>query len=109
MTPHNAIKPDLNALCESRTLSDNGKEFAGHVRVAKAIKADFFFAHPYHSWKRILNEHTNSLVREYLQKGTDFQRVSNEEVQDRLNARPKKALGYRTPMEAMLGIEVKPP
>ena len=92
--------------------SDNGKEFADHGRVTKELDADFFFAQPYHSWERGLNEHTNGLVREYLPKDTDFREVSDEEVQeiqDRLNARPRKALGYRTPTEAMLGLEIKPP
>lgn len=61
--------------------SDNGKEFADHSRVAKELDADFFFAQPYHSWERGLNEHTNGLVREYLPKDTDFRVVSDEEVQ----------------------------
>jgi len=92
--------------------SDNGKEFADHTRVAQAHDAEFYFARPYHSWERGLNEHTNGLVREYFPKGTDFRLVSDAEVrqvQDRPNARPRKALGYRTPMEALHGLEVKPP
>ena len=91
--------------------ADNGKEFADHSRVANALKAQFFFARPCHSWERGLNEHTNGLVREYFPKGTDFRKVSDEEVQKvqgRLNARPRKVLGYRTPTEAMFGLEVKP-
>jgi len=103
----------LDGVAEVHTItSDNGKEFAGHRRVAKAHDASFYFARPYHSWERGLNEHTNGLVREYFPKGTDFRRVSDaevREVQDRLNARPRKALGYRTPREALLGLEVKPP
>ena len=85
--------------------------FADHSRVAKDLEAQFFFARPYHSWQRGLNEHTNGLVREYFPKGTDFRKVSDEEVQkvqDRLNARARKVLGYRTPAEAMFGLEVKP-
>ena len=91
--------------------ADNGKEFADHSRVAKALEVQFFFAKPYHSWQRGLNEHTNGLVREYFPKGTDFRKVSDEEaqkVQDRLNVRPRKVLRYRTPTEAMFGLEVKP-
>ena len=61
--------------------ADNGKEFADHARVSREIGADFFFARPYHSWERGLNEHTNGLVREYLSKATDFRLVSDEEVQ----------------------------
>ncbi len=76
--------------------ADNGKEFADHARVSEALGAGFFFARPYHSWERGLNEHTNGLVRGYLPKGTDFRKVTDAEVQavqDRLNARPRKALG----------------
>ena len=67
-------------------------------------------ARPYHSWERGLNEHTNGLVRGYFPKGTDFRKVSDEEVQkvqDRLNARARKALGYRTPTEVMFGLELQ--
>ena len=88
--------------------ADNGKEFAGHARVSKTLGAAFFFARPYHSWERGLNEHTNGLVREYFPKGTDFRKVSDDEVQrvqDRLNARPRKALGYLTPTEVLHGAQ----
>ena len=90
--------------------SDNGKEFADHTRVSKETGADFFFARPCHSWERGLNEHTNGLVREYFPKATDFRQVSDAEVQavaDRLNARPRKVLGYLTPVEVLHGV--KPP
>ena len=91
--------------------SDNGKEFATHMHVARALDADFFFARPYHSWERGLNEHTNGLCREYFPKDTDFRQVTDAEIsalQDRLNARPRKVLGYRTPAEAMFGLAMPP-
>ncbi len=91
--------------------ADNGKEFAGHARVAEALGAGFFFARHCHSWERGLNEHTNGLVRGYLPKGTDFRKVTDAEVQavqDRLNARPRKALGYLTPSEAFLPGRSRP-
>jgi IS30 family transposase len=75
---------------------DNGWEFG------KTLKADTFFAKPYHSWERGLNEHTNGLVRQYFPKSTDFTTVSAQDVrdvQDRLNNRPRAVLGFRTPME----------
>ena len=78
--------------------ADNGKEFADHVRVAEKLGADFYFAKPYHSWERGLNEHTNGLVQGYLPKDTDFLEVSDEEVQrvqDLFNSRPRKVPGYR--------------
>lgn len=79
---------------------DNGKEFAYHLAVAEALKADTYFAQPYHSWERGLNENTNGLIRQYFPKGTDFDTVSDEEVarvEALLNSRPRKCLGYDTP------------
>lgn len=81
---------------------DNGKEFAGHARIAEILNANIFFAKPYHAWERGLNEHTNGLVRQYFPKGTDFHQVSDEEiaiVEKKLNNRPRKVLGYKTPSE----------
>jgi IS30 family transposase len=82
--------------------SDNGKEFANHVAISKELEADFYFAHPYHSWERGLNEHTNGLVRQYVPKSTDFDKVSTEDirkVEDLLNDRPRKVLKFSTPLE----------
>ncbi len=92
----------LAALVRTIT-ADNGKEFAGHAWVAQALGAGFFFATPCHSWERGLNEHTNGLVRGYFSKDTDFRKITDAQVkavQDRLNGRPRKALGYMTPAEA---------
>lgn len=82
--------------------SDNGKEFAYHEKVSKALDTKFYFANPYHSWERGLNEHTNGLIRQYLPKQTDFTRIKRreiQEIQNRLNNRPRKSLGYKTPTE----------
>ena len=82
--------------------SDNGKEFAYHKEVSKALDTKFYFANPYHSWERGLNEHTNGLIRQYLPKKSVFTNVSKEEIimiQNRLNHRPRKVLGYKTPYE----------
>ena len=81
---------------------DNGKEFAQHKQVASALKTACYFAHPYSSWERGLNENHNGLIRQYLPKGQTFNNISDEKVlwiQDRLNNRPKKILGYKTPNE----------
>lgn len=62
----------------------------------------FFFAHPYSSWERGLNENTNGLVRQYLKKGTPFTHVNDETlgiIASKLNNRPRKTLGYKTPKE----------
>lgn len=86
-----------------RTITaDNGKEFAGHAAVSEALGAGFYFAAPYHSWERGLNEHTNGLVREYFPKKKDLLKVKPRDVkrvEDALNTRPRKALGYKTPAE----------
>lgn len=86
--------------------SDNGKEFAYHQEISRTLDTQFFFAHPYQSWQRGLNEHTNGLIREYFPKKCEFQNVTDRqiiEVQNRLNNRPRKVLGYRTPAEVFLG------
>lgn len=82
--------------------ADNGKEFAGHRQVSSSLCASFYFANPYSSWERGLNEHTNGLVRQYFPKGTSFEEITEEEVarvENLLNNRPRKVLGYQTPME----------
>lgn len=87
--------------------SDNGKEFAKHELVAAALNLNFFFARPYHSWERGVNENTNGLVRQYFPKGCDFTKLTQEEVftvERKLNNRPRKTLGYRTPNEEFLRL-----
>lgn len=82
--------------------SDNGKEFAFHEQISKALDTKFYFANPYHSWERGLNEHTNGLIREYIPKQTDFSTLDESfivEVQNKLNNRPRKSLNYQTPAE----------
>lgn len=82
--------------------SDNGKEFTCHEEISRVLQADFFFAKPYHSWERGLNEHTNGLVRQYLPKGTKFSSCSQEllnGIEARLNQRPRKVLNFQTPQE----------
>lgn len=82
--------------------SDNGSEFARHAEIAKALYLKFFFAKPYHSWERGLNEHTNGLFRQYFPKGTDFTKLTQKQVDlvaDKLNNRPRQALEYMTPLE----------
>jgi IS30 family transposase len=81
---------------------DNGKEFCQHELITAALQAPIYFAHPYASWERGLNENTNGLVRQYFPKKHDFTRITNAQVQrvaELLNNRPRKTLGYRTPNE----------
>lgn len=89
---------------------DNGKEFAEHEKIAKELKTDVYFAHPYSSWERGINENTNGLIRRYFPKGTDFMLLSDEEIQavvDELNHRPRKTRGYKTPHELFTGQSEK--
>jgi IS30 family transposase len=82
--------------------SDNGKEFAQHQEIAEQLDADFYFANPYCSWERGLNENTNGLVRQYLPKRTDFRSITQlipDKIEYLLNNRPRKTLGYKTPLE----------
>lgn len=82
--------------------SDNGHENAFYDFVQTELGIDWYFAHPYHSWERGTNENTNGLIRWYFPKGTDFATISDETikaVEDALNNRPRKRLGWRTPLE----------
>lgn len=84
--------------------SDNGKEFAYHEQIAAGLECDFYFAHPYHSWERGLNENTNGLLRQYFPKSTDFKKVSARAVRSsvsELNDRPRKTLAFKTPAVLM--------
>ena len=86
---------------------DNGKEFTLHLEIAKELDASGYFAHPYHSWERGLNENTNGLIRQFFPKGKDLSEVTNAEVQevmDKLNNRPRKCLGFKTPNQVLFGI-----
>jgi transposase, IS30 family len=85
---------------------DNGKEFSRHEVFGKAVGAACYFARPYHSWERGLNEHTNGLIRQFFPKQTNFRIVKSEQVQrvmDLINDRPRKSLGYQTPREVFYG------
>ena len=79
---------------------DNGSEFVKHESIAQALEAATYFAHPYSSWERGINENTNGLLRQFFPKRTDFRTVSWQQVQqavDYLNNRPRKTRGYQTP------------
>lgn len=86
-----------------RTLTlDNGTENAGHQKITARLGIQCYFAHPYASWERGTNENTNGLVRWYLPKGTDFNTISCEQInliESSLNNRPRKCLGFKTPLE----------
>jgi len=88
---------------------DNGLEFAQHEQIAKQLQVKIYFAHPYASWERGINENTNGLIRQYFPKGTDFNQVSDDDiahVMERLNNRPRKSRGNKSPNELFLGQRV---
>src|SRR6478752_7295109 len=81
---------------------DNGGEFSLHEEIAQTLQVDIYFARPYHSWERGTNENTNGLVRQYFKKPERFDAITDDDVQrvaDKLNHRPRKCLGYKTPYE----------
>jgi IS30 family transposase len=89
----------------ARTLTwDNGREMARHARITAETGVQVYFADPYSPWQRGSNENTNGLLREYLPKGTDLSQHTPAQVQaiqDELNDRPRKRLGYATPREEL--------
>lgn len=81
---------------------DNGKEFSGHAELSQKLNLSCYFANPYHSWERGLNEHTNGLLRQFFPKQTNFRIVKPEALEkavELINKRPRKSLDYRTPFE----------
>lgn len=106
----NAIITGLKPLADFilTITGDNGTEFAYHERIAEALQTDFYFAHPYSSWERGLNENTNGLIRQYLKKDCDFTDVTDEGlkmIMDKLNNRPRKTLGYKTQNQVFGGMK----
>ena len=89
--------------------SDNGKEFYDFQRVESSLKTPVFFAHPYASYERATNEHTNGMLRVFFPKWTDFSKISEDEIQDKIkiiNRKPRKSLNYLCAEEAFYGIKL---
>ncbi|WP_420840949.1 IS30 family transposase [Bathymodiolus platifrons methanotrophic gill symbiont] len=81
------LKPYLD---KTHTITaDNGKEFAGHEKLAEQLETKVYFAHPYASWERGLNENTNGLIRQYFVKGSSFEEIRGEEVEAVLSQKNK--------------------
>jgi IS30 family transposase len=89
----------------ARTLTwDNGTEMARHARITAQAGINVYFADPHAPWQRGSNENTNGLLRQYLPKGTDLSghtAAQLQAIEDELNDRPRKRLGYRTPREEL--------
>jgi len=81
---------------------DNGKEFCGHAKIDEALGSTGYFARPFASWERGSNENFNGLLRQYVPKKRQMTSITDEEIkiiENRLNNRPRKRLGFRTPAE----------
>lgn len=88
--------------------ADNGSEFSQHEYIAAELETHVYFAHPYHSWERGLNENTNGLIRQYIPKSRDFDELTDGDIidiQEKLNNRPRKSLGYATPNEVFEALQ----
>lgn len=99
----------LNPLFKKTMTYDNGIEMARHELITKKTGMKIYFAHPYSSWERGTNENTNGLIRRYLPKGTNFNEIDKKTlqiIQEKLNNRPRKIIGYKTPKE-MMDFELK--
>lgn len=93
---------DLPAKARRTLTMDNGTENAKHEEITSSLEIKCYFAHPYASWERGTNEHVNGLVRWYLPKGTDFSKILDEQIamiESLINKRPRKCLGFKTPIE----------
>ena len=90
-----------------RTITvDNGTEFHGYQVIEEQTGSCFYFATPHHAWARGTNENTNGLLRQYLPKGRSMEHLTQQQVAQlarKLNRRPRKRLGYRTPEECYEG------
>ena len=82
--------------------ADNGTEFHSYLDIEERLGVRFYFATPYHSWQRGSNENTNGLIRQYLPKRKSMSHINQHHcnaIAEKLNTRPRKRLGYKTPEE----------
>jgi len=104
------LKPISQWVCS--ITYDNGKEFARHETVNERLNCLSYFAKPYHSWERGQNENANGLLRQYFPKSMTLVDIAYEEVRiaiHKLNSRPRKCLGFKTPYEVFFenaGVDV---
>lgn len=107
MEVHRVLIPLIAEYGIKTLTADNGCEFHGYKSVEAATGIEFYFATPHHSWERGTSENTNGLIRQYLPKGMSMRHFSEEYfefVQVRLNNRPRKILGFRSPWEVASSI-----
>ena len=91
--------------------ADNGVEFHGYRALERELNTRVYFATPHHAWERATNENTNGLIRQYLPKGTNLVTLTQaqcDRIAARLNQRPRRRLGFRTPFEVYYDAETSP-
>ncbi len=102
--------PDYSTICRRQKhidiaiTADNGKEFSLHEYVAEELEIDWYFIDPYSAWQRGTNENTNGLIRQYIRKGSDLNLYTDEyilEITQRINHRPRKRLGFKSPSQVL--------
>lgn len=101
-----AFGPIPRRMRQSLTL-DNGSEFANFKELGKKTRLSIYFADPYAAWQRGANENTNGLLRQYFPKGINFREIDEDDLSEavkRLNNRPRKCLGFRTPHEVFWAV-----
>lgn len=104
-----AVVARLTQLPHASLTADNGSENADHATVSQSLAIPVYFCHPYHSWEKGTVENTNGLIRRYLPRDTDLNRVHQDDLEaiaSELNHRPRKCLGFRTPFEVLFNVFV---
>jgi len=99
----------LSQLPHVSVTADNGSENADHRIVSQALSIPFYFCHPYHSWEKGTVENTNGLLRRYVPRDTNLDRLEQADLDAmaaELNLRPRKCLGFLTPHEVLFGVSV---
>jgi IS30 family transposase len=97
-----------NRLIKSITF-DNGSEFCNHKDLHELLECYTYFADPYSSWQRGINEHTNGILRKYFPKSINFCELTQNDVDEvvmKINNTPRKSLGYKTPYEVFYKLPV---
>jgi len=101
---HRMIRELTGGVILNSLTLDNDIVFKKHEELSRILGKPIYFCHPYHSWEKGGIEYVNKLIRQYIPKGADISRYSDEyiqEIEDKLNNRPRKCLGYKTPLEVM--------
>jgi IS30 family transposase len=104
----NTLAPFMDYL--NTITSDNGIELSQHKNISEKLGAEFYFTHHYSAWEKVLVENVNGLIRQYVPQKAEFSQISPEYIrmiEDRLNNRPRKSLGWKSPLQVFLSNFIK--